>query len=155
MTAKEKVFYFWGVMDAVGAVYYSYGSWEFLGGSWVLATVNLGMIFYLAMFGGVDEMLKGTYYLIYTLTPLTLILSSWFFFKKKYYAVEFAMVQEIFRIIALRCSLPLLPMIVSGLGWSGLTINISILVFSEILKIGSLIYVIKKQPATNITSESK
>jgi len=83
MTAKEKVFYFWGVMDAVGAVYYSYGSWEFLGGNWVLATVNLGMIFYLAMFGGVDEMLKGTYYLIYTLTPLTLILSFWFFFKKK------------------------------------------------------------------------
>lgn len=82
MTAKEKVFYLWGVMDAVEAVYYSFGSWAFLGENWVLATVNLGMIFYLAMFSGVDDMLKGTYYLVYTLMPLTLILSSWFFSRK-------------------------------------------------------------------------
>lgn len=46
-------------------------------------------------------------------------------------------------------------MIAGGLGWGGLKVNISLLVLSEIVKIGSLIYLIKSQPAINKSAESE
>ncbi|MDU2379385.1 MAG: hypothetical protein E7D37_14970 [Enterobacter cloacae] len=155
MTAREKIFYFWGVMDVIGAVYYTFDSWGFLGGDWVSALVNLALLVYVTWFGGVDDTLQGTYYLVYVLIPLALLFSAWFFFKKKHYAVKFSLSLEVLRIITLRSSVPLFPMIAGGLGWGGLKVNISLLVLSEIVKIGSLIYLIKSQPAINKSAESE
>lgn len=82
MTAREKIFYFWGVMDVIGAVYYAIDSWGFLGGDWVSALVNLALLVYMTWFGGVDDTLQGTYYLVYVLIPLVLLFSAWFFSRK-------------------------------------------------------------------------
>ncbi|MHC9003207.1 hypothetical protein [Enterobacter adelaidei] len=149
MTVKEKIFYFWGVMDIIGAAYYAVDSWRFLGEDWGLALVNLTVMFILMWFDGVDGTLKGTYYLVYTLMPLMLLFSAYLYFTKKPYAAKFALAIEVLRIFTFRFSLPLLPVIANRFEWSGLTVNISLLVISELLKIGSLIFVIKKQPALN------
>jgi hypothetical protein len=53
------------------------------------------------------------------------------------------------------CSVTLFPMIIVGLGISVIPLNITLFVFSEIVKIGSLIFVMKKYSAANIKSDSE
>lgn len=148
MNLKNKVWYFWGIMDVIGIVFYSIGALQLMGTLWDSAAGNPAVIIFMMVANGINGILSAIFYLIYILTPLTLFFSAWLFFKKSRYAVRFAMVQEVLRFLTLRCSVTLFPVVVGGLGMTGATVNISMIVLSEILKIGSLIYVLKKQPAT-------
>lgn len=66
------------------------------------------------------------------------------FFTTHRYAVRFALAQEVLRLLTLSCSVTLFPMIIVGLGMSVISLNITLFILSEIVKIGSLIFVIKK-----------
>lgn len=145
MTVKEKVFFFWGAMDVIGIIFYSIDAFKLMGALWASSGGNPAVIIFMMIANGINGILTGVFYLIYLLTPLTLVLSAWLFFKKSRYAIRFAMAQEIVRIISLRYSVTLFPLAATGLGMKGATVTLSMLVLSEIIKTGSLVYVIKKQ----------
>jgi hypothetical protein len=77
------------------------------------------------------------------------------FFTTHRYAVRFALAQEVLRLLTMSCSVTLFPMIIVGLGMSVIPLNITLFVFSEIVKIGSLIFVMKKYCSVNIKSDSE
>lgn len=143
MTAKNKIFYFWGVMDVFGIVFYSIGPYHLLESWWVSTGGNPGVIIFMLIAGGVNGIVTGAFYLVYLLMPVSLLFSAWFFFTKHRYAVGFALIQEVLRVIIFSCSVTLFPMAIAGLGLSVISINIALFILSEILKIGSLIYIIK------------
>ncbi|TYD07074.1 hypothetical protein E4M14_008160 [Enterobacter sp. Z1] len=143
MTAKNKIFYFWGVMDVIGIVFYSIGPYHLLESWWVSTGGNPGVIIFMLIAGGVIGIVTGAFYLVYLLMPVSLLFSAWFFFTKHRYAVGFALIQEVLRVIIFSCSVTLFPMAIAGLGLSVISINIALFILSEILKIGSLIYIIK------------
>ncbi|GGD20044.1 hypothetical protein ACP26F_13120 [Franconibacter pulveris 1160] len=145
MIAKEKVFYFWGAMDLIGIVFYSIDALRLLVKLWESSAGNPAVIIFMMIANGINGILTGVFYFVYILTPLTLFVSAWLFFKKSRYAVRFAMAQEVFRVLTLQCSVTLFPVVVGASGMTGATVNISKLLLSEILKVGSLIYVRKKQ----------
>lgn len=105
--------------------------------------------------GGVNGLLAGLFYLVYLLWPVSLCFSAWFFFTTHRYAVRFALAQEVLRLLTMSCSVTLFPMIIVGLGMSVIPLNITLFVFSEIVKIGSLIFVMKKYCSVNIKSDSE
>ncbi|ENO3038875.1 hypothetical protein ACBC61_001157 [Enterobacter ludwigii] len=143
MTAKNKIFYFWGVMDVIGIVFYSIGPYHLLESWWVSTGGNPGVIIFMLIAGGVNGIVTGAFYLVYLLMPVSLLFSAWFFFAKHRYAVGFALIQEVLRVIIFSCSVTLFPMAIAGLELSVISINIALFILSEILKIGSLIYIIK------------
>lgn len=147
MVSKEKVFYFWGVMDIIGIVFYSMGPLRLLESWWDATGGNLGMIVFMVIAGGVNGILTGIFYLAYFLLPISMFFSAWFFFTNHRYAVRFALSQEALRVLTVSCSVTLFPVVIVGTGLSILPLNIVLFVFSELLKIGTLIFIIKKQPA--------
>ncbi|WP_312283044.1 hypothetical protein [Pseudescherichia sp.] len=152
MTTRDKVFYFWGVMDVIGIAWYIMGPIASLENMWASAAGNLAVvIFFFASAGP----LAGLFYLAYLITPFTFFISAWLFFKRSGAAIKFALVQEVLRFLTFRCSVALFPLLAGKLGVAGGWMNISLLILSEALKIGSLIYVAKKHPIKRDESESK
>lgn len=80
MTAKNKIFYFWGVMDVIGIVFYSIGPYHLLESWWVSTGGNPGVIIFMLIAGGVNGIVTGAFYLVYLLMPVSLLFSAWFFF---------------------------------------------------------------------------
>ena len=146
ITAKNKIFYFWGVMDVIGIVFYLIGPYHLLQSWWDSTGGNFGVIIFMLIAGGVNGLLTW---------PVSLCFSAWFFFTTHRYAVRFALAQEVLRLLTMSCSVTLFPMIIVGLGISVIPLNITLFVFSEIVKIGSLIFVMKKYSAANIKSDSE
>ncbi|USX32824.1 hypothetical protein NHG68_07010 [Enterobacter sp. Z1] len=79
MTAKNKIFYFWGVMDVIGIVFYSIGPYHLLESWWVSTGGNPGVIIFMLIAGGVIGIVTGAFYLVYLLMPVSLLFSAWFF----------------------------------------------------------------------------
>ncbi|MCF8581195.1 hypothetical protein L2X67_15360 [Enterobacter ludwigii] len=144
ITAKNKIFYFWGIMDVIGIVFYSIGPYHLLQSWWDSTGGNFGVIIFMLIAGGGSGLLAGLFYLVYLLWPVSLCFSAWFFFTTHRYAVRFALAQEVLRLLTMSCSVTLFPMIIVGLGMSVIPLNITLFVFSEIVKIGSLIFVMKR-----------
>ena len=144
ITAKNKIFYFWGIMDVIGIVFYSIGPYHLLQSWWDSTGGNFGVIIFMLIAGGVNGLLAGLFYLVYLLWPVSLCFSAWFFFTSHRYVVRFALAQEVLRLLTMSCSVTLFPMIIVGLGMSVISLNITLFVFSEIMKIGSLIFVMKR-----------
>ncbi|MCK6854265.1 immunity protein Tsi6 family protein [Enterobacter cloacae] len=147
ITAKNKIFYFWGIMDVIGIVFYFVGPYHLLQSWWDSTGGNFGVIIFMLIAGGVNGLLTGLFYLVYLLWPVSLLFSAWFFFTTHRYAVRFALAQEVLRLLTMSCSVTLFPMIIVGLGMSVISLNITLFILSEIVKIGSLIFVMKKWDA--------
>lgn len=155
MTTKEKVFYFWGVMDVICIYYYIIKPFSSV---WDLVSSAGGGLF-LALYFMIDG--KGwmaLYVLIFIFTPVSLFFSAWFFFKKRDHAIRFALTQEVFRFITARCSIPfflwLLVKVDVPDGYLGLSMSlVMVMLPAEILKIGSLLYVAKKYPVKRDAGE--
>ncbi|WP_241697858.1 hypothetical protein QEP13_09205 [Enterobacter ludwigii] len=80
ITAKNKIFYFWGIMDVIGIVFYSIGPYHLLQSWWDSTGGNFGVIIFMLIAGGVNGLLAGLFYLVYLLWPVSLCFSAWFFF---------------------------------------------------------------------------
>ncbi|UWX91530.1 hypothetical protein N2K86_12490 [Enterobacter mori] len=148
MIKSAKIFYFWGVMDVIGIVFYSIGPFRLLESWWDATGGNLGVIIFMLIAEGVKGLMTGAFYLVYLLWPVSLLFSAWFFFTKHRYVVRLALAQEILRFLTMSCSVTLFPMSIVGLGISIIPLNIALFVISEVLKISSLIFILK-QPVTN------
>ncbi len=103
----------------------------------------------------VDDTLQGTYYLVYVLIPLVLLFSAWFFFKKKHYAVKFSLSLEVFAHYHFTKLSTFFSYDCRWIRMGRIKSKYLFLVLSEIAKIGSLIYLIKSQPAINKSAESE
>ncbi|MEH0884860.1 hypothetical protein [Enterobacter sp. UNJFSC 003] len=152
--AKDNIFYFWGVMDVIGVVFYSVGPFRLLESWWDSSGGNLGVIIFMMIAGGVNGLLTGVFYVVYILWPVSLLFSAGFYFTHHRYAVRFALVQEVLRVLTMSCSVTLFPLIVVGLGMSVIPLNLALFVFSEVLKVASLIFILK-QPAKNNRVETE
>jgi hypothetical protein len=71
---------------------------------------------------------------------LSFVVSAILFFKRKHWAVKFALFQEVFRLISFRCSVSLFPLLVGVTGISNVWVNLILFIISETLKLYSLKY---------------
>ncbi len=143
MNLKTKIFYFWGAMDVLAIAMY------------VIASVSNGRVPFISdfiAFTGMDNNVTGDggysvavtlFFVLDLIMLLSLFVSAALFFKKHRYAVRFALCQEVLRFIASRYSLALFPALTGLFGAGNSWIYLSLFILSELLKIGSLIYVIK------------
>ncbi|MFP9432610.1 hypothetical protein ACJ9N4_20325 [Enterobacter sp. LM3] len=143
MNLKNKLWYFWGSMDVLAILLYCVisvrqGRIPFF--SDVMAFSGLSN----AVSGGGYSVLLTLFFIFDLLLLLSFIVSAWFFFKRKPYAIKFAFIQEIFRFISFRCSVTLFPILVSIFGMSSVFLGGGFFVLSEILKISSLVFLMRK-----------
>lgn len=143
MSLKSKLGYFWGSMDLLAVLLYCINA---------LRQDRFPFISDIMAFRSLTNDVSGgglvsIFFILDLMLLLSLFASAWFFFKRKTYAIKFALFQEVFRLISFRFSVPLFPVLVSIFGVSNVWLNLGLFVLSEFLKIYSLIYLIKKQPA--------
>ncbi|WP_313574644.1 hypothetical protein [Pseudescherichia sp.] len=155
MTTKEKVFYFWGIMDVICIYYYIIKPFSSVGD---LISSAGGGVFIAIYFIAAGKVWTALYVLIFIFTPVSLFFSAWFFFKKRDHAIRFALIQEVFRFITVRCSIPFFLWILAKVdtpdGYLGLSLSlVMVMIPAEILKIGSLMYVAKKYPVKRDVDE--
>jgi len=74
-----------------------------------------------------------------------LFVSAWLFYKKSPYAVRFSFAQELFRLISFRCSIAFFPLVLGLFGVASAWVGLLLFCLSEAVKIGSLVYILKKE----------
>lgn len=79
INAKNKILYFWGIMDVIGIVFYFVGPYHLLQSWWDSTGGNFGVIIFMLIAGVVNGLLTGLFYLVYLLWPVSLLFSAWFF----------------------------------------------------------------------------
>lgn len=140
MNLKSKLWYFWGCMDILAVLLYCINAFR---------QDRIPFISDVMAFSDLTNDVSGgglvtLFFILDLMLLLSLFASAWFFFKRKTYAIKFALIQEVFRLISFRCSVSLFPMLVSMFGVSNVWLNLGLFVLSELLKIYSLVFVMKK-----------
>lgn len=140
MNLKSKLWYFWGCMDVLAVLLYCINAFR---------QDRIPFISDVIAFSDLTNDVSGgglvtLFFILDLMLLLSLFASAWFFFKRKTYAIKFALIQEVFRLISFRCSVSLFPMLVSMFGVSNIWLNLGLFVLSELLKIYSLVFVMKK-----------
>lgn len=140
MNLKSKLWYFWGCMDVLAVLLYCINAFR---------QDRIPFISDVMAFSDLTNDVSGgglvtLFFILDLMLLLSLFASAWFFFKRKTYAIKFALIQEVFRLISFRCSVSLFPMLVSMFGVSNVWLNLGLFVLSELLKIYSLVFVMKK-----------
>lgn len=140
MNLKSKLWYFWGCMDVLAVLLYCINAFR---------QDRIPFISDVMAFSDLANDVSGgglvtLFFILDLMLLLSLFASAWFFFKRKTYAIKFALIQEVFRLISFRCSVSLFPMLVSVFGVSNVWLNLGLFVLSELLKIYSLVFVMKK-----------
>lgn len=140
MNLKSKLWYFWGCMDVLAVLLYCINAFR---------QDRIPFISDVMAFSDLTNDVSGgglvtLFFILDLMLLLSLFASAWFFFKRKTYAIKFALIQEVFRLISFRCSVSLFPMLVSMFGVSNIWLNLGLFVLSELLKIYSLVFVMKK-----------
>lgn len=140
MNLKSKLWYFWGCMDVLAVLLYCINAFR---------QDRIPFISDVMAFSDLTNDVSGgglvtLFFILDLMLLLSLFASAWFFFKRKTYAIKFALIQEVFRLISFRCSVSLFPMLVSVFGVSNVWLNLGLFVLSELLKIYSLVFVMKK-----------
>ncbi|UNC49866.1 hypothetical protein [Enterobacter huaxiensis] len=144
MNLKSKLWYFWGGMDILAILFYC---------------VNAGLqnripfISDIMAFSGLANTVSGggysglvmVFFIFDLLLLLSLFASAWFFFKRKAFAIKFALVQEVFRLISFRCSVSIFPVALSLFGISNVWLNLGLFVLSEGLKVYSLLFLMREK----------
>lgn len=140
MSAKRKLFCFWGCMDALALVVY------------VIHSLRHGRVpfvtdvqaFFLAGDDRFFGIAPGLLFLLDATLLLSLFVSAWLFLNGSRYALHFALGQELLRFIAFRSSVTLLPLFIGVTGLTNPWVNLPLFLLGEAVKIGSLIRVSKK-----------
>lgn len=141
MNLKSKLWYFWGCMDVLAVLLYCINAFR---------QDRIPFISDVMAFSDLTNDVSGgglvtLFFILDLMLLLSLFASAWFFFKRKTYAIKFALIQEVFRLISFRCSVSLFPMLVGVFGVSNVWLNLGLFVLSELLKIYSLVFVMKNQ----------
>lgn len=135
MNLKNKVFVFWGIMDALALISYLFFSLQ--GGNipfysditdFYNTYPQLGVS---GLMGGVLQFL----FLINIALIVSLLFSAWSMIVKKDINTVFFVGQEIARLLSLKCSLTLIPLALHFTGFSVAWVAIVLFLLSEALKI--------------------
>jgi len=138
MSLKNKIFVFWGIMDVLALV--SYVVFSLQGGNipfysdikgFYNTYPQLGVS---GLMGGVLQFL----FLINIALIVSLVFSAWTMTVKKDINNIFFIVQEIARLLSLKCSLTLIPLFLHVSGFSVAWVAIVLFLLSEALKIASI-----------------
>jgi hypothetical protein len=145
MNSKNNIFLFWGIMDIIAFLSYCLFS---------LARHKVPFISdirdAIATVASVAEgdnlsILFMGYFIIELLMLISLLVSAFLFLRKKQTAIPFAFVQEILRFIMMKCSIAIFPIIIT-MTWSSIpAVNVGLFLLSEAIKIGSLVYCLKRR----------
>lgn len=145
MKLKTKVFYFWGSMDVLAIlIYCTHVLWQ--GG--IPFITDISSFNHISGNGtvtgsGIYSTIVTLFFVLNVILFVSLFISAWLFFTRNRYAVRFAFIQEVLRFTSFQCSISVFPLM-AGLSEPGnLFLNIYLFVVSEVVKIASLIYVIK------------
>jgi len=140
MNLRNKIFFFWGVMDVLallGYLFFSMQSGNVPFYSDISAFYsNYGRLGVSGVTGGLMQLM----FFINIVLIVSLIFSAWSFLSKKNINMIFFVVQEIARVFSLKCSVALIPMMLHLTGFRSALVAIVLFVLSEALKIGSVVW---------------
>ncbi|MGY5958947.1 DUF2569 domain-containing protein [Kosakonia sp. BK9b] len=140
MNLKNKIFVFWGIMDALALV------------SYLFFSLQSGKVpFYSDIHGfysnyaqmGVGGLMGGiiqVMFFINILMIVSLVFSGWWLLVKKDIPNSLFIVQEIARVVSLKCSLTIIPLFMHLTGSRATWLAILLFIFSEAIKIASIVW---------------
>ena len=143
VSLKRKIFYFWGLMDALAFAFYFISSLQ--QGKIPFVTDALSFCSLIGSVAGQDiySRVVALFFILEMILLLSLFISAWLFYKKNRYAVRFSFAQEFLRLISFRGSISFLPLFTTFFGVTGIWTHFFLFVLSEVIKLGSLVYIMK------------
>ncbi|AJB71321.1 TPA: hypothetical protein N2299_000710 [Enterobacter hormaechei] len=137
MKVRDKVFIFWGCMDALAIVLYCAQSVRhdripFISDIHAFSTVVN------TLSAGGYSALVILFFIFDFVLLVSLFASAWLFCLSKPFARRLALCQEFLRLVSFRCSVSLFPLALDLVGESNVWLNGILFIFSEFLKIYTL-----------------
>lgn len=141
MSLRNKIFVFWGIMDVLALAGYLFFSLQ--GGSVPFYSDIHGFYTNYAQLGvnGFMGWLIQLLFFINIALIVSLAFSAWWMIVKKDINNIFFIVQEIGRVFSLKCSVALIPLIMHFSDIRSPWIAILLFVLSEVVKIGSIMWI--------------
>lgn len=139
---KIQLFYFWGVMDLLALAAYCFHAVRQGRTPFCSDIVDFSNLHNASGAYGAAVIL---FFSLDLLLLSSLFLSAWLFMRRSRYAPWLAFGQEALRFLSLRCSVTLFPLLTTLSGLSNLWFNLLLFCISEIIKVSSLVYVVRSK----------
>jgi hypothetical protein len=137
MRARDKVFIFWGSMDALAVVLYCAQSVRHDRIPFIADMLSFSTAVNTFSAGGYNALLILFFCLDFVLL-LSFFASAWCFITQRPFASKLAPCQEVLRLVSFRCSVALFPLFLAIAGESSVWLSSILFSVSECLKIYSL-----------------
>jgi hypothetical protein len=137
MRARDKVFLFWGSMDALAVVLYCAQSVRHDRIPFIADMLSFSTAVDTFSAGGYNALLILFFCLDFVLL-LSFFASAWCFITRRPFASKLALCQEVLRLVSFRCSVALFPLFLAIAGESSVWLSSILFSVSECLKIYSL-----------------
>lgn len=137
MRARDKVFIFWGSMDALAVVLYCAQSVRHDRIPFIADMLSFSTTVNTFSAGGYNALLILFFCLDFVLL-LSFFASAWCFITRRPFASKLALCQEVLRLVSFRCSVALFPLFLAIAGESSVWLSGILFSVSECLKIYSL-----------------
>lgn len=137
MRARDKVFIFWGSMDALAVVLYCAQSVRHDRIPFIADMLSFITTVNTFSAGGYNALLILFFCLDFVLL-LSFFASAWCFITRRPFASKLALCQEVLRLVSFRCSVALFPLFLAIAGESSVWLSGILFSVSECLKIYSL-----------------
>lgn len=137
MRARDKVFLFWGSMDALAVVLYCAQSVRHDRIPFIADMLSFSTAVNTFSAGGYNALLILFFCLDFVLL-LSFFASAWCFITRRPFASKLALCQEVLRLVSFRCSVALFPLFLAIAGESSIWLSSILFSVSECLKIYSL-----------------
>lgn len=137
MRARDKVFLFWGSMDALAVVLYCAQSVRHDRIPFIADMLSFSTAVNTFTAGGYNALLILFFYLDFVLL-LSFFASAWCFITRRPFASKLALCQEVLRLVSFRCSVALFPLFLAIAGESSIWLSSILFSVSECLKVYSL-----------------
>lgn len=137
MRARDKVFLFWGSMDALAVVLYCAQSVRHDRIPFIADMLSFSTAVDTFSAGGYNALLILFFCLDFVLL-LSFFASAWCFITRRPFASKLALCQEVLRLVSFRCSVALFPLFLAIAGESSIWLSSILFSVSECLKIYSL-----------------
>ncbi|MDD7998526.1 hypothetical protein FEI17_25290 [Kosakonia radicincitans] len=155
MSLKNKIYLFWGIMDVLALAGYLFFSIQ--GGSIPFYSDIHGFYSNYAQLG-VSGLTGGLIQLLFFINIaliVSLAFSGWWMIAKKDINNIFLIVQEIGRVFSLKCSIALIPLIMHFSDVRSPWIAILLFVLSEVVKIGSIMWIKRNDESQGMDAASR
>lgn len=137
MKARDKVFIFWGCMDALAVVLYCAQSARHDRIPFIADMLSFSTAVNSLSAGGYSALLFLFFCLDFVLL-LSFFASAWCFITRRPFASKLALCQEVLRLVSFRCSVALFPLFLAIAGEASVWLSSVFFGVSECLKIYSL-----------------